>query len=342
MNDYKLKEDFLVTKDINNDDKSIQFKVSGIKKYLTSDNIGMLLACSATFFNAFGSFYTKVIQRTFPDKFHTVPFLFMRSFTILILAFTRAWMNNEAILRPNQIKNKWFFFRTNINFFGVSSITMSLWYLRASTAQIINSLNPIIVFVLSYFILNEAFYFRYLIGIVMCICGSLIIVLNEKDAKDDIHDMNPKEKKGFETLLGVGFALFSACAVALVSFSNKILVDCKVSINSQMFYVGLSTMMYSSIFVLFFGGVELDLGYLVMCSIHGIFFFLANISYNMALMYSSLNKLALINYLQIVFVFILAFIFLHESIFLTDLLGATIIMSYLCYNVYYPPQDKAA
>ena len=70
--------------------------------------------------------------------------------------------------------------RTNANFFGVACITMSLWYLRASTAIMIQNIHPIIVMILSHFVLHEKFYFRYIIGIIMCFSGSSIIVLNEK------------------------------------------------------------------------------------------------------------------------------------------------------------------
>lgn len=305
------------------------------------ENIGLLFAALSTFSGAFGAFFTKLIQRTYPHKFHTVPFLFLRSFTIIILASMRARYSNESILKLSEIKDRmWFFFRTNMNFFGMSSMTMAIWYLRTATAQIINSTNPIIVLILSYFILKEQFYFRYIIGVVMCIIGSLFIVLNERDANkpsSDSNDSNIFTPTAVETLYGVCFACFSACTVSVVIIANKVLVNNKVSINSQMFYVGMSTMTYSTIYIIFFGGVELDIGYLAMCSFHGLFFFFGNIFYNMALQRSPLSKLILVSYLNVVFVFILSFIFLHERIFITDIFGAIIILSYLLYQAYNPP-----
>ena len=61
---------------------------------------GMGLATLATFFQSFGTFYIKVIQRVYPTKFHTVQFLFLRSFTILILSLFHNYYFQSKILRP--------------------------------------------------------------------------------------------------------------------------------------------------------------------------------------------------------------------------------------------------
>ena len=107
-----------------------------------------------------------------------------------------------------------------------------------------------------------------------------------------------------------------------------------------MFYVCISTMTYSSIYTLFFGGVVLKIGYLLMCLIHGFFFYIGNVLYNKALQYAPLSKLILIQYTNVVFIFLLSFIFLNEKIFFTDILGAAIMISYMAYNSYYPLPSK--
>ena len=116
----------------------------------------MFFACIAVFCRAFGQCFTKLIQKTYPNDFHTVPFLFLRSFMIVTLSLVHTYFTQVRIKSPKEIPFKiWFFYRTNMNFFGMSFSTMALWYLRASTAQIIHSLHPIIVLILSYFILKE-------------------------------------------------------------------------------------------------------------------------------------------------------------------------------------------
>ena len=314
--------------------------------------IGMGFAVVAIFFRAFATFYTKVIQRAYHSKFHTVPFLWLRSFTIILFALIHTKITGIPIIKLKDIPFKlWFFYRTNMNFFGMSFMTMSLWYLRASTAQIIFSLSPIIVLILSRLILKEKYYFRYTIGTVLCLIGSSIIVFTENkvdankqndndDAATTNDSTNVNAHSSWDTTKGlifIGIAMFS---VTFVDIANKILASNKVPINTQMMYVGLSTMMYSTIFIIFFGGVELDPGYLLMCLFHGVFFYLSNICYNKALQLSPISKLIIINYTQIVFVFLLAFLFLHEPIFFTDLLGTAFIFSYMIYNATHPIQDK--
>lgn len=337
LKEVTSKDEQLIPKENSNfPNKSIKDIASN--EALHNEYIGMLLCVLSTFFQAFGAFYTKVIQRAYPTKFHTVPFLFLRSFMIVILASFHTWFCGLRILYPSEIPlKKWFIYRTNMNFFGMSFFTMSLWYLRASTAQIINSMNPILVLILSYFILKEPYYRRYAVGIIMCIIGSLLIILNERNPKKE----DAKEISNFsDTLKGLGCGMCSLINVAFVIISNKILASNNVPINTQLFYVGVSTMSYSTIFILFFGGVELDGGYLLMCMLHGVFFYLGNLSYNQALKRAPVSKLIIISYLQIVYVFILAYLFLHESIFFTDILGAGIMLSYMMYNAYNPIKEN--
>ena len=320
--DKNIKEEFL-----QNIDRESKLSESHILK---NEYYGMALATLATFFQAFGAFYTKVIQRVYPTKFHTVQFLFLRSFTILILSLFHNYYFQTHILRPKEIKLPfWFFIRTNVNFFGMAFFTMSIWYLRSSTAQIIATLAPIIVFILSYFILREKFYMRYIYGLIICICGSSIIVLNEKKVNNSNNITTHTFK---ETLTGVFFGIINIFLLALVLVANKILANNKIAIGTQMFYVAISTMTYSSIYSIIFGGVVLDPGLLFMCAIHGIFFYLGNVTNNKALQKAPLSKLIIFNYLQIIFVFLLAYIFLNEKIFFTDIIGTIIILSYMIYN----------
>lgn len=331
------KGDFLLTKE----NSTPPQPVNSSNTNLRNEYIGMLLACLSTFFQAFGSFWTKIIQRTYPTKFHTVPFLFLRSFTIMSIALFHTWYCGLTIIRPRDIPLKiWFFYRTNMNFFGMSFFTMSLWYLRASTAQIINSMNPILVFILSYFILKEPYYSRYTIGIIMCVIGSSFIVFNERKSNNQIPTEDTPKTNFGDTIKGLCCGTIALCNLSFMIIANKILAKNRVPINNQLFYVGVCTMTYSAIFVLFFGGVELDVGYLIMCMVHGVFFYLGNLSYNKALTLAPVTKIIIISYLQIVYVFLLAFLFLHESIFTTDLLGAGIMMSYMIYNAYNPIVDK--
>lgn len=295
------------------------------------ENYGLGIAIIATFFMSMNVFYAKYIQKAYPNDFQTVPFLFIRSFCIVICGLIHTKISGIPLLKPSEITQKiWFFYRTNINFFLNFFQTSSLLYIRASTTQIINSTSPVFTLFLSYFILKEKLYPRFFVGSIICIIGSLIIVLNERS------NNNTKKSSTGNIIKGVGLASLAAVCMALISISNKVLAANKIPINTQVVYLGGCTMMYSFIYIIIFGGISLTPGYILMCTMHGIFFFMYNATYNQALIYAPVSKVVIVTYLQIVFVFILAAIFLGEHIYITDIIGASLMISYMLYNYFYP------
>ena len=204
----------------------------------------------------------------------------------------------------------------------------------------INSASPVLVFVLSYFILKENFYKRYIIGLIMCIFGSFLIVSNEHKSKHISPSEEKTDSKFSDTLKGLICGILSMICVAFLITANKVLASNRVPVNNQLFYVGVCTSTYSFIYVLFFGGIELAPGYLLCCCVHGIFFYIKNTCYNYSLQKAPLSKLIIISYTQIIFVFVLAWLFLSEPIFFTDLLGAVIMLSYMIYNAMNPIKNN--
>ena len=311
----------------------IQETSSTYSQKLKKEKLGLLVSALSVLFGSCGSIYTKIIQKTYPEDFRTVQFLFLRSFTVFFFALFHSHIRQEKIMHLRDIpEKKWFFLRTNANFFGVACITVALWYLRASTAIIIQNIHPLFVLILSFFVLKEKFYIRYIIGIVVCFFGALIMILNESKVK--VNDM--KVFSSSERSLGLFFCFIDLFFISSVKVSNKIMVNKKVPVGTQMFYVSISTMIYSSIYTLFFGGLCFKVGYLIMCLVHGIFFYLGNIAQNYALQLCPLSKFILVQYLNVVYIFLLSFLFLHEKIFFSDILGASLIVGFMLYNSYYP------
>jgi drug/metabolite transporter (DMT)-like permease len=298
------------------------------------ENLGMIFSVISNFFIAFGTFWTKIVQINYPNDFKTIQFLFLRSISIIFFALFHTYITKIPLVNPLTLKLKmWFFIRTNVNFFGVCAFTLCLWYLRSSTAQILFSLSPIIVFVLSYFILKEKLYWRYAAGTVICIIGSIFIISNEKKSKETLGDKN---KDFNDIFIGTSLGVINIFCVAFVVTANKILVNNKVPIGTQMLYVGISTFFYSVIFTLIFRDICLKAGFLILCLFHGLFFYLGNFFANEAYKRIQISKVIIFNYLQIVFVIILSVIFLKEPIFFTDLLGFFLIIGYLIYNTLNP------
>ena len=225
-------------------------------------------------------------------------------------------------------EKKWFLLRIRANFFGVASMTVALWYMRAATTVIIQNIHPLFILIGSHFILREKFYMRYIYGLIICFVGTLIILLNESKLSK-----SPKTiMEHSNTSLGVLFCSIDLFFITSVKIANKSLVNNNVPVGTQMFYVGISTMLYSSLFIIIFGGVCLKPGFLVMCSLHGLFFYVSNVTQNYALRLCPLNKTILVQYLNVIYIFILSSLLLHETIFFTDILGASFILGFMIYN----------
>jgi len=348
MKNESIKEEFLrnMEKDNNNNNEIIIENISQSEKDMTvskpqipnEEKLGMICSIISNFFIAFGTFWTKIVQINYPNDFKTIQFLMLRSISIIFFALFHTKLTKVPLVNPLTLQLKfWFFIRTNVNFFGVCSFTLSLWYLRSSTAQILFSLSPIVVFVLSYFILKEKLYWRYASGTIVCIIGSIFIISNEKKSKETSGEQN---KTVYDIFIGTFLGVINIFCVAFVVTANKILVNNKVPIGTQMLYVGIATFFYSIIFTLIFRDICTKIGYLILCFFHGLFFYLGNFFANEAYKRIEISKVIIFNYLQIVFVIVLSLIFLHEPIFSTDVLGFFLIFGYLIYNTLYPLPQK--
>ena len=338
------KEAFLKKQNKNEDITAEIYSVSTMNstKRLSRERLGMFLALIATFFLSLNCFYAKVILKTYPEDFDSIEFLFMRGLSIIIYGIFQTFYSKQKILKISELPLRfWFLIRANANFFYNAFSISALWYLRASTVQIIILLSPLLVLVLSNLFLKEPLYWRYLVGGIMCIGGSMIIILNEQKSKStssenvEVKD-NGNESNHLGIILGVILSGISVFFYAIINISSKILASHRVSLNNQMIYIGSTNVMYSFIYILFKRKICLKFGYIMMCILHGFFFYLYYICYNRALQLAQVNKIVVITYLQIVFVFILGNIFLGEKIYDTDIIGTLLMMSYMIYNVLNP------
>lgn len=346
-NDLNPKEKFLEKQksyDITAEINSVSTMNSVIR--LTRERWGMLLGLIGTFFLSLNCFYAKVILKSYPEDFDSVEFLFMRGLSIVLFGVIHTYYYHQKILSLSELPLRmWFLIRANANFFYNAFSISALWYLRASTVQILVLLSPLLVIVLSYFLLKEPLYIRYLFGGIMCVGGSMIIILNEHSAPPNKKEDNKKDNKDKNTsndvgtygvLLGLGLCIISVGFNAIINIASKILASHRVSLNNQMVYIGATNMMYSIIYIIFKRKMCLKPGYLIMCIIHGFFFYVYYVCYNRALQLAQVSKIIIINYLQIVFVFLMANLFLGEGIYFTDILGTIIMMSYMVYNALNP------
>ena len=94
---------------------------------------------------------------------------------------------------------------------------------------------------------------RYVIGTIVCLIGSLFIVLNEKKGKNDAGSesgvKNVEEEKyggfSFGTIFGLIMAFIDIFFVSTVELANKVLVNNRIPIHTQVFYVVINTIFFN-------------------------------------------------------------------------------------------------
>ena len=325
-------------------------KTSFERKAIKNEIIGYSFVLICNFTRAINGLLMKYIEKSYPEYFETIPFLFIRAIMIISLALSTSYCTNEKILRPNEIKFKLpFFIRTNFNFFAVSLFTISIWYLRVSTVQIISSLNPIIVTYLSVILLKEKFYNRYIIGIILCLIGSLMIINNEKKQSSEVKIKNNENQNdldentgGFTSgmIKGILCCFGSTLINCAVDICNKVLAKNKIPITTQLFYLGFFTLTYSFIYIIIVWRMKVCIPYILLSFLQGTFFYIANTTFNFGIQRIDLSKAAPVSYTKVVFVLLLGGSFLGEKVYFSDFIGAALIISYMLYNMKYPLIDK--
>ena len=108
----------------------------------------------------------------------------------------------------------------------------SLLYLRAATTSCISSSNPLIVIFLSIFILKEKFYWRYLIGVIICFIGSAMILLNDRTENKSINSETMVFWTGTSNLI---IAFFVSCIMN--DFGLDFIVIFMAFLNAIIFYL---------------------------------------------------------------------------------------------------------
>ena len=299
-----------------------------------NERFATIIGIISQFIWAINSIQLKTYPQYFPKDFSNNSLVFWRSVPIWILGYYFCKEKNIRIKPLSAIKHKfWFIMRSFGNYVSIYLWIKILGYFRVSTSQVIAGCYPILVIFMSIFILHEKFYFRYIIGIFVCIIGSGIIILNER---------NPEASKIKLNNNIWGGLFFASCHLLVNGYSGvgqKILCKENLTPDEQNYYLG----MYNTLPALFFCIIEVHFGlssilYILYAISNGLFiFYLGNYLQTKALEYMAVSKFMPITYMCTVFVFILGASLLHEKIFLTDILGAGLIIGFQLYNFYYPP-----
>lgn len=274
----------------------------------------------------------KTFRIYFPEIYSDNTVLFWRMFIVAVMAFCFCKYRNIHIQKHSEIKHlNWFLLRNATAYIFIISWIKMYSYFRVSTITVIGSITPIIIILLSVFILRDKFYMRYLYGVALCFIGSAIIITNDRkpQSKAQILDDN--------IFMGIFFGVINMSFVSLSIIGQKVITKDGMDIDLQTFYFGLYNCVPAFIFGIFYGEFSTNIKFAIYVSSNGLIFYLANYLNTLSFKYIAISKLQPISYLCIVFTFILSFILLGESIYFSDIVGAAIIISFQYYNFINPP-----
>jgi drug/metabolite transporter (DMT)-like permease len=296
------------------------------------------------------TFQIKLVAKVYPEGFNANSFFTWRSIFLIPISIAGIRYTGERITRLNEVKNKfWFYCRTLLQFFSIIFLVNCMLELRASTASCISSMHPILVLIFSIILLKERFYTRYLVGLVICCYGAMLIVLNERAPASQPHiddltlddDLVPlpgqiTEVDNLKFVRGLGYGAFHLLAVTLVVIGIKVVSLEKISTNVQCFYLGIFNTLQGFLFALFGFPLSLNPMFIFNLFINAVLVYFGTYFQVQSLKYISVNKVSPLTYICTLTVFVLSVLLLGESIFLTDIIGSMLILSFNVYNSAFP------
>ena len=335
---------------INSDLLTNELKIEKRKKERISYIYGIL----SQFCWAIVSIQIKTMITFFPKDYTLNTIAFYRTFPLGLIGYFLCKKKNIRIHKWAGIKNKFWFIIRNGGFYAmvVLWVVMNI-YFRVSTCQCISNCNPVIVLVISSCLLNEKFYPRYIVGILVCFIGAYMIVSNERKPTNinqendneiskirnlfEIFFRNLDEKGKNGILLGAIAALSHLTISAFANFAQRELAKERIEGDEQNFWLGVFNCIPSFIIMAIQGNFGLrNIEYPLYIMTNAPVFYLANYYTAEALKNITINKLIPLNYLSIVFVFILGYIFLEEKVYFTDFLWRLVIIGFQIYHIYVP------
>ena len=252
---------------INIDEKGIKHDLISIKDSLLNseqlrekkrkENYGIVMALIAHFILAINQLQLKTYAKWFKKEYTQNNLLFYRSLASCAISLFLIKRQNQKIPSWSEINSKfWFVCRECGAYVILLSYLEMTTYFRVSTCQCIYGCHPIFVLLLSIVVINENFYWRYVIGMILSFIGSIIILSNE---------VNPEQRQQSDNksiFFGCLYSLGYLATLCLSKFAQKMLCKDHMTAEVQTFYLGLFTMIQAFFFLLFNFNLGLNLIYI--------------------------------------------------------------------------------
>jgi drug/metabolite transporter (DMT)-like permease len=329
------------------------------KEKRRKENIAYIYGVISQFMWAVNNIQIKTMITFFPDTFTLNTIAFYRNLPLIFIGYYFCKKKNIRIHQWNTIERKFWFLVRHFGFYLmiVLWVVMNIFF-RVSTCQCIVNCNPVIVLIISSFLLNEKFYPRYIVGVIVCFIGAFLIISNERkptNINNEINENNENnemrklfefflrklqenlEKKGNNVFYGGIAAGTHLLITSFANFGQREIAKEHISGDEQNIWMGVFNCVPAFIVMLAQGKTRLgNIKYILYVMTNAPIFYLANYYNAEALRYISINKLNPITYLTIVFVFILGYFLLGEKVYVTDIIGSVIIIGFQLYNIYVP------
>ena len=299
----------------------------------TDEFIGIIYSIITQLVWTINSISLKYFINNYSQLFKNKTFLFPRGLTTVLISFILGKIKDGKIYSFNFFDSavqKCILVKANLSFFAMCFWTIAVTYLRITTCQVISSLSPILVIAFSVIFLKEKFYFRYVLGILTGVIGSIIIIFDEKKIQES-HE-NSKIKNYIIGVIGI---IMNIVLSSFNNITNKYMAR-RASIYTQMFYLGIFHCAYSLLWMIFTWDFDYNVKYFFGCAFHSILFFVGNFFYNLSLKKLAMSKYSILQYSKFVFAFILGWGVLKEDVLMNDMIGTTMIGGFLIFDIMFP------
>jgi drug/metabolite transporter (DMT)-like permease len=342
-----LKSDSFIMKSFNSVDNQIS-KINNLET-----KAFMLVAWASVVFG-FMAFHVKLGSYLFgKESFQPFYFMFFRSLSVVFLGYYFLQKKQIKMLDVRTVQNKfWFVVRTFGTFVSFISFIFCLLYLRAATASSFQAFHPVIVIILSIFILKEKFYLRYLIGITVCFLGTLLIILNDKKApaappKIDQFSMDIEEEARIieaslhsdnlmNFIMGSIWGTINCLCIGMLVISSKVLIVEHIEMENQFLYIGLTNCISALFFIVFTGAINSNIIFWIYSFSNGLIFYYATLVLCEGYKNIDVSKTSPLPYISTIIVFICGVVIIGETIYFTDMIGIGMIIGYNILNTIYP------
>jgi drug/metabolite transporter (DMT)-like permease len=316
--------------------KSSELNKEELIKKRQNERFAFILGIFTQFLWAVNGVQMKTFRLYFPNNYTDNSVMFWRMLPPCIIGYIICKYTNIHIQSFSELKHlNWFLCRNALAYLFIIAWIKMYSYFRVSTITVIGGTTPILIIIISVFLIGEKFYIRYLLGVFLCIFGSAIIILNDRKPESKAQILNDN------LFVGILLGITNVTLVALSLVGQKVLTKEGMDIHLQAFYFASFNVVPAFIFGILTDNIfSSNWKYIMYVMSNGFLFYTANYFNTLCLRYIAISKFQPITYLCIVFTFIISAIFLGEPVFFSDLIGALIIIGFQYYNFVYPPGKK--